>query len=709
MKRFYKYLIIFSIIVLFLGGIFLFVILLTPAGEVAGNIEISMGEAGEKLSSPTSLVAKDTSGVYDEQAGENEMYEERTRNFKKFEQGGGKYRVAGQIGPIHYQKDPFSEDEVYKEIDLTTQETPAEDWDAAMETNGYQVRFWQSREIDGKTIRYIAQYRRAGKWLAMAPAALVWENDAGEKQLISKPQAVGAPTIDNDNYQVTWSNVFGNGLDFRYNLNPDEFFKTVIVNDKSNLPTPTIGTQGLKLTVVMTLSWDGQVKPGNNFASGITTNDLTDDVTGIDNPDEEVNSPETFPFKDELDRDTWWLKRPRAWDSAEEQHSIDIDWNLRRKGSQVFALLSVPANVLNKQDVVYPVYIDTDIPEEQVGDSLHDAYEDQNGWPLLSTTYLYLTHDSYDPFYGGFIFTGVPIPAGVDITSATLTIVIEYGYNDPNVNIYCEANNAPADFTTTQYDISGRTLTTNSTVWDTTNVPNPATTPSFDGAVEELVGGTWNSGDDLAVITEQPSFDGRWCASVTYDGDPADAAKFNASYTEAGTTLYWVGADTSWNTASNWSTSSGGAGDGSVPTSSDDVVFDDQDATNCTLDVNAESASFTNTNYAGTLDGDTFNMTVSGNFQFDSGALDLGTGTWTVSGDWDTSGVSFTSATSTVVMNSADKDLDTASNNEFNNLTIDGTIEVVTSGGDGSKVNSTLTVNAGKTLTILVPLMVQVH
>jgi hypothetical protein len=107
-----------------------------------------------------SLVSKDTSGIYEVQAGESEMVSNRTRSFKKFRNGNTR-RVAGQVGPIHYRTDPFSDVEAWKDIDLDIVLTPGENWDAAMESNGYQVRFWQSRQIAGKVVRYIAQFRRA--------------------------------------------------------------------------------------------------------------------------------------------------------------------------------------------------------------------------------------------------------------------------------------------------------------------------------------------------------------------------------------------------------------------------------------------------------------------------------------------------------------------------------------------------------------------
>jgi hypothetical protein len=162
---------------------------------------------------------------------------------------------------------------------------------------------------------------------------------------------------------------------------------------------------------------------------------------------------------------------------------------------------------------------------------------------------------------------------------------------------------------------------------------------------------------------------------------------------------YWVGATASWNTAGNWSASSGGGGGAGVPTSGDAVIFDDQDATNCTLDVNANCASLTNTNYVGTLDGATFDLTCVGDFQFDSGALDLGTGTWTAGGNWDTSGCSsFTRGTSRLVLTGASKTLAQKHGSALHNLTVSGSY-TATAGTNEVRndltVSGTLTYNGG--------------
>ncbi len=170
-------------------------------------------------------------------------------------------------------------------------------------------------------------------------------------------------------------------------------------------------------------------------------------------------------------------------------------------------------------------------------------------------------------------------------------------------------------------------------------------------------------------------------------------------------TCYWVG-DTNpanWNDSTHWSSSSGGAGDtceggANVPQVGTDVVFDNQGTNSCNIDVAVSVASITNTSgYAGILDGAGNTVATSGNFQFDGGTLDLDTGTWTISGIWDTSGVgTLTKGSSTLIMNGTTQTID-AGGNEFNNVIISGTISLANT---DFSVGATLTVDNTKSLTI---------
>lgn len=489
-----------------------------------------------------SLIEKDTSGIYIAQEGEIELPQERTRSFKKFKITGTRQRrIAGQIGPIHYRDDPFSDVEDYKEIDLTINLTPGESWDAAMESNGYQVRFWQSREIGGKTVRYIAQFRRAGKWLAMAPLALAWENDAGQRQLISKPVAGIVPVIDNDSYTVMWNDCFGSGIHYRYNSRPDHFFKTVIVDSKSDLPAPTISAPGLKLTVVLGISWHSQSKAGNGFAAGVVPDEVPNDTdnTAVD---EEVIDSGKFAYQDESLRDTFWMRRPKAWDSAEERHGIGMTWRLQRRGNRVFAAMSVPASALNHTDTVYPVYVDVAIGEEQVGASSDDCRENNGFGPdPFNTTSPQVITGNFDAVHyrSGMRFTTVPIPQGVTIDSASISIYADasmgVGEGDLVGEIFDDAPtySDAADWLARRISTFGPiTWDTPDGDWDTDTWEVSPDIASIIQSITDQVG--WSNNNALGIQWHSVSTGRKFRTGDSYDNVSGNAPKFNASYTDSG-------------------------------------------------------------------------------------------------------------------------------------------------------------------------------
>jgi len=424
-----------------------------------------------------------------------EVVERRTRGAKVFElapspDGARRFRIGAGIGPIHYRPDPFDATQALEDIDLDVRLTPGQGWDAACETNGYQVRFWQSRIINGRTVRYIAQFRRAGHWMGMAPVALAWENDAGERQLVGRPQAVGAAAIDNDANTVTWANAFGPGLSWRYNLRPDEFFKTVIIRQKSDLPTPTIGTAGLRLSIVVALSW-GDIGPANGFASSRAAGeDYGSDLAEVDAPEEALADPEAFSMRDVLAREICWLRRPRAWDSSERQQTAGMDWRLVRKAGRVYGAISIPAAMLNAGQTKYPVFLDTTIAEEAVGASSDDC----TGIPSQSTMNLDAVNincgdwdASYYDYDAGMRFTTVPIPQGAIIDSATVSVRAYFAYGTGWLSKIRGQNADHAATFSTYADFAGRPRTSEGVDWD------PAA----------WIAGTWYVSPDIAAIVQE--------------------------------------------------------------------------------------------------------------------------------------------------------------------------------------------------------------
>mgnify|MGYP001399908884 CR=1 FL=1 len=105
--------------------------------------------------------------------------------------------------------------------------------------------------------------------------------------------------------------------------------------------------------------------------------------------------------------------------------------------------------------------------------------------------------------YGGLRFTGVTIPQGATIDSATLDVeIISTTYDDPDLTIYAEATDDAATFASSSNNISGRTSTTATVTWTATAIgAGVKTSPSIAAIIQEIVNRPgWVSGNNIAII-----------------------------------------------------------------------------------------------------------------------------------------------------------------------------------------------------------------
>ena len=143
--------------------------------------------------------------------------------------------------------------------------------------------------------------------------------------------------------------------------------------------------------------------------------------------------------------------------------------------------------------------------------------------------------NSNDNAWIGLRFTNVTIPNGATINTATLTgEMIGTTRDDPSFNIHCEAADNAGTFTSTNGDISGRTLTTANATITATNVgAGPYAFPDIASVVDEVTSRVgWSSGNALVVILDgQAGGDSEF---DSYDGAPSTAFKLDIDYTAAG-------------------------------------------------------------------------------------------------------------------------------------------------------------------------------
>ncbi|MCB4756844.1 MAG: hypothetical protein LHV69_07430, partial [Elusimicrobia bacterium] len=120
---------------------------------------------------------------------------------------------------------------------------------------------------------------------------------------------------------------------------------------------------------------------------------------------------------------------------------------------------------------------------------------------------------------------------------------------------------------------------------------------------------------------------------------------------------YWVAAGAAmWSDAAAWSTTSGGAGGASPPTSTHTVVFDGASGKNgdCILDTDVTVATITIAGSTGTLDTNGYTVTISSYFASTTGVLQLGTSTVKIAGNWSIyNSTGFIANASTVTFNAA--------------------------------------------------------
>lgn len=165
-------------------------------------------------------------------------------------------------------------------------------------------------------------------------------------------------------------------------------------------------------------------------------------------------------------------------------------------------------------------------------------------------------------------------------------------------------------------------------------------------------------------------------------------------------TYYWRSAVNNAWTTNNWSTTDGGGLSGTYPQAGDTAIFKASSGQgDCWLGAHVSITKLDmRSDYTGTLRGNTYNFTTTGDMIIAGTQIVVGSGTWTTAGHLNYANVgTFTPGTSTFIMTGTSKILTiSAANRYFYNLTINGTVTSV-----GSILwHNSLTIMANKTLTL---------
>jgi len=152
---------------------------------------------------------------------------------------------------------------------------------------------------------------------------------------------------------------------------------------------------------------------------------------------------------------------------------------------------------------------------------------------------LTISSDSATDF-GGARFLLVAIPKGSTIQSAFLTVEPSSNAEDePNHTFYCEAADDAATFTTDASNISGRSRTTRSVLWDSADLGASGTsrhnTPDLSGIVGEVISRAgWVSGNALAFIWHGSADAARDLTIKSFDTGASDGPELTVVFTPPG-------------------------------------------------------------------------------------------------------------------------------------------------------------------------------
>lgn len=181
----------------------------------------------------------------------------------------------------------------------------------------------------------------------------------------------------------------------------------------------------------------------------------------------------------------------------------------------------------------------------QVNASARDAVEAAGGTVSINSANDNIVSSSAEY---GLKFASSAIPQAATITSAILECYCDNAaFDDPNFNIYGQAADSPADFTTAANDISSRPYTTANVLWSATGTGTGfIQSPDIKTVIQELVNRAgWNN----LIVLILDANTGVNFKTNHYDGVPANAAKLTITYTSAdnpSTPLAFAGLG--WNT-----------------------------------------------------------------------------------------------------------------------------------------------------------------
>ena len=185
--------------------------------------------------------------------------------------------------------------------------------------------------------------------------------------------------------------------------------------------------------------------------------------------------------------------------------------------------------------------------DSRISQSTDDQEEGATGtMESITSTDLEMVEESNTQIVG-LRFQNVTIPAGATITFADIEFVADEADTvATSLTLEGQLDINPATFTTTAFDISGRTNRTSAVAWNglpAWAIDDKHKTPDIKDIIQEIVNqaGWGSSNQSLVIIVSGPTLAKR--VAKSYDGVPAEAPLLHVDYTNGSVGATWAAAE----------------------------------------------------------------------------------------------------------------------------------------------------------------------
>ncbi len=475
---------------------------------------------------------------------QNSIVIERTQNTNviflgKDNEGKKKYRTEISLGVINFRDAEGN----WKEYNTQLVPAKKEGYDYQLASSDHQALFKKKTSSAPITIE------KDGQSLTMAPGVLQYINEKGETQIIAKP--IPNPKIQIKNHVITYTNIYGNGIDLRFINTPEKVAKELVIHSKEALPNPRIENPVLEFTMNVTTP--------KNIAIHVPdfTNPLGSKIQWDRKKDVEVFSPVEFRENSQNkdrnydnsitadDHIVFAFLPATAYDSSPTPNILYS--TLENEERLSFTLSPTTENTLQAsvktpytwvQNAQFPVIIDP-TTSFNIAASANDGLYISNSTLHTNLDYSAAGRCSNLDYNGYFRFTNVTIPEGSTVDSAEIHITPRYSSAGTGFlsRIIGEATTNP-DNPSSYADVTGRTRTSASVNWNTDTgftENTPVNSPDASDVIQEIIDQAgWESGNALMLFWEN-QLEGAACNlryAATYDHVSYAEPELEITYTE---------------------------------------------------------------------------------------------------------------------------------------------------------------------------------